>query len=164
MKILIVYASRNGYTSRFVEELSPMLSGDVTYCDVMHEEPISPEGFDWVIIGSPIYMGNPLACVRKYAQQYQNELLHTHLALFISCLLLDQAAPQLKKAFSQELFEAARCRAFAGGELDKEKLNILEKLVARMATSSPEHDNITTHMTQTALTQLTSAIVKEDDA
>ena len=76
MKILILYASKNGVTRECAETLCELLKkhDEVTLCSVKDSPLPSPADFDVAIVGSNIRMGLMNKEIKKYLKKHKAEL------------------------------------------------------------------------------------------
>lgn len=143
MRVLIVTASRHGSTSGIAAAIAAELQQ--RGIQVVESEPArapSPTGFDAVILGSAIYMGNWLADARRYVHEYREELISMSVWMFSSGPLGDDPAKPLDDP--ERLIDALDVhfvqehRIFAG-RLEPGELALSERLIAR-AFRAPDGD------------------------
>lgn len=111
MKILIIYGTGEGQTrkiSRFMEQVLQDLEYHVTIADA-NEEPMTPDGFDMVLIGSSIHIHKYQNAVRHYIMDHVNQLNELPTAFFSVCMAVASEIPE----------EHEEARAIATGFLQK---------------------------------------------
>ncbi len=97
--------------------------------DLDKAQDVSFDKYEWVIIGSPIYMEKVSEKVRSFCQENIAELLQRKTALFISCTTPEQVDEYFKKNFPQQLYETAQTKLNFGGELKQDRLNLYERKI-----------------------------------
>lgn len=132
MKTLIVYESKYGSTSQCVVFLKQALPGDVTVCNLSVDKPISPERFDSVIIGGPVYRGKLPQQLRDYCENQRLELTTKKLGLFV-CGIMEgnMAHREMNMVFPEGLSRAAYQKSYFGGAIYLNQMKLLERLSAR---------------------------------
>ncbi|MDP4151932.1 MAG: flavodoxin domain-containing protein [Bacillota bacterium] len=133
MKTLIVYASKSGTTEKCAQILAEKLSADVKDAG---KEKIDIEGYDTVIIGSSIRMGRIQKSVKDFIDKNIGLLLKKKIGLFICCGFTENANQFFSANFPQNLLDSAIAKECFGGELDKNKLHGLDKIIAGMVTKT----------------------------
>src|SRR5689334_11047618 len=132
MNILIVVSSRHGSTGEIAGAIGQELreSGHaVEVRDALKVRAVA--GFDAVIVGSAIYMGNWLAEARQFVERNRTELAAVPVWLFSSGPLgQDDPKPQGDFAALPELLQAAQARGHRTfvGKLDKSELGFGERM------------------------------------
>ena len=136
MRILIVYAGKNGTTKSCVERLVRQLGKkDVTVADLANGA-VDPSEFDLVVFGSSVYFGKLRPLARAYLKTYESVLCEKKLALFLCCGLEGEYDYYREKLFSQRLRDAASFSAFFGGSLKTDGVPFWDKLILRSMRSS----------------------------
>jgi menaquinone-dependent protoporphyrinogen oxidase len=129
MKTLIVYSSKYGCAKECITELYCKLKGEVRTVDIGSAKAPSLKGFDNVIIGGSIYVGQLNKKLRTFMSKNESELLKKNLGLFIVCGFMDKAQETLKGAFPSKLINHAKSTQCFGGELNPDKMGFLHKKV-----------------------------------
>jgi menaquinone-dependent protoporphyrinogen oxidase len=143
MNILVAVASRHGSTHEIAGIIAEELGKrgqSVHVRGAADVEDATP--YDAVIIGSAIYMGNWLPEARNFVERNQARLATVPVWLFSSGPLgEEQPQPQGDPAHLDELMRStgAREHRIFVGKLDKHRLGVAERLVARMV-KAPEGD------------------------
>ena len=102
MKALVAYSSNTGVTAEIAMRIGEVLSSEgftVDLSDLKREKP-NPEGYDLVLVGSGIKMGQWIKESKQFLEVNHERLLGKT-ALFVSCA--DAAVPQ-KKADAQSKY------------------------------------------------------------
>ncbi len=134
MKTLILYASTYGYAEQCAKKLADELGG----ADVINagkNAPPSLNGYDAVIIGGSVYMGQIQKNLKEYMQQQKSELITKKLGLFICSGLPDNLDESFTANFPGELLEKADAKEYFGGMLDKSKMSIGHRMITKMMES-----------------------------
>ena len=133
MNVLILYASHAGATRSCADILEEKLlrHNSVTKVEVGSPLP-SPDGFDAVVIGSPIRMGSMDKRLKKYIVQHISLLSSIPTCVFFCCGYPRQFDEYVDTQIPKELTCSLGVRCF-GGELKPEKCRGLDKLVVRIA-------------------------------
>ena len=86
MKVLIVYATKNGASKEACQILSDVLykRTEVTLVDINDTLP-SPSDFDVVVVGGSIRMGKLNSKLKSYIKENKETLSSMHSAAFICC-------------------------------------------------------------------------------
>ncbi len=136
LKILILYASRNGATQTCVELLAEKL-GDahkVNLIDAKNALP-SPEDFDVIVIASSIRMGSMDKKLKKYVKNHKTTLSQMPTAVGFCCGLPRLFDEYVETQLPKDLVCSLGTHLF-GGELKPEKLRGMDKLFVKMARTS----------------------------
>lgn len=136
MKILILYASRNGSTQTCVERLCRQLHGfDVTVCRLGKETP-KDDAYDAVVFGSSVRFGRLLPEARAYLKEHAEALCAKPLALFLCCGLAHEYEYYRETLFPKNVREAAFRTFYFGGSLKKDGLPFFDRLVVSKVRSA----------------------------
>ena len=140
MRYLIVYRSKYGTTEKCACMLRDRLGGKTDLWDLKEKKKISPEDYDCVIIGGPIYGGSLHPDVLRFCTKYRTSLENQEVALFICCLFGEEKARrQLDSAFPGWLALRAFTRRSLGGELKLKSLSLLDRFTIRRLTGRREN-------------------------
>jgi menaquinone-dependent protoporphyrinogen oxidase len=131
MSTIVIYMSKHGCAEKAARIIAEHLPGkDASIIDLKTKAGIDLERYDTVIIGGSIYLGSLQKGLRKFCDKNLPALLTKKIGLFICCMNQDDAA---RKHYESVFDESLRSRAVAagifGGELDFEKLSLIEKSV-----------------------------------
>lgn len=84
-KVLVCYASRYGSTMEIAEAIAEELEKKGIFTEVSRVEDIQIiEGFDAVVLGSPLYMGKMMAEAREFVHKFRGPLNSVPLFVFIA--------------------------------------------------------------------------------
>lgn len=132
MKTLIVYMSTHGFTELIVNELKNKINGEIELVNLKKVPNPILSGFERVLIGGSIHMGQIQIRVKKFCEKNLDELLEKEIGLFISCMEKNNIAKeQLINAFPNELFNKAKSTEIFGGKFDFNKMNYFQKKIVR---------------------------------
>jgi len=136
MKVLIVYATKNGASRQAAQMLADAMqkNADVSIYDI-NDCPPSPEGFDAAVIGGSIRMGKLNAKLKKYINVHKELLSNMNSAIFICCGITrdfdDYRVMQLPKDLNCPL--GIHC---FGGHLKPDEAKGFDKLLIKMMRES----------------------------
>ena len=136
MKVLIVYASKNGASKEAALMLAERLKSktEVSVFNI-DDNPPSPQGFDVAVVGGSIRMGKLNSKLKKYIKDNCRQLSSMSSAAFICCGLLkdfdDYKIMQLPKALKCSL--GVEC---FGGQLKPDKLRGIDKWIVKLMRES----------------------------
>lgn len=132
MKILIIYASKNGVAKKSAERLASELSAtnEISLYDI-HNSPPPPNGFDVVVIGGSIRMTKLNKKLKKYLKEHFDAISNMPSACFICCGIIrdfdDYKATELPSKIKFSL--GIEC---FGGELKPDKVRGFDKLFTKI--------------------------------
>jgi menaquinone-dependent protoporphyrinogen oxidase len=143
MKILVAVASRHGSTEEIGKEIAAELRDSAFEVDVrMLGDVPTIDGYDGVVLGSAVYMGDWLPEARHFVERHQARLKEVPVWLFSSGPLgSDDPKPHGDPERIGDLIARVgprEHRVFVG-KLDKQALGFGERLVVR-AVRAPEGD------------------------
>ena len=124
MKTLLVYTSKHGCTAGCARLLAEALGGDITLANLSKGTP-DLSGYEAVILGAPIYVGNIPEEAKKFHTDNLQELSTKKLGLFICCGQVDKGQETLLSAYPEELRSLASVSKSFGGAISLEKQNFL---------------------------------------
>lgn len=145
MKILIVYCSSHGTTTKAALLLKKQLKGDVIVLNLNKAKLHSDvDLFDAVIIGGSIHTGNVQGRVKKFVKDNFSVLVTKKIGLFLCCMQEGQIAQeQFVNAYPEELRDRAVATGIFGGELLLSQMNFFEKqLVKRVGRVTTDTSRI----------------------
>ena len=136
MKLLIAYTSKNGVAKRCAEMLANEMPKSVE-CDVVDLLLATPalEGYDAVVLGGSIRMGNFHKKLRAFLKNNKNELSKLPCAVYICCGLPHRYDEYAEIVLPRGFYPSLEVHHF-GGELKPEKVRGFDKLVIRSVRSS----------------------------
>ena len=136
MKVLVVYATKNGASKEAVDILSEALGKkvDVTIVDVNDALP-SPADFDVAVVGGSIRMGKLNSKLKKYIRENKEILSNMNSAAFICCAIGkdfdDYKVMQLPKDVSFSLGVH-----YFGGQLKPDRIKGFDKIIVKAMRES----------------------------
>lgn len=134
MKVLIGYGTRYGTTEKCVQELKKYFPG-ADVCNLAMETP-QADSYDMILIGGSIYVGKIQKSVKKFLEDNQEILLNKKTAYFICCGFEEEMEQQFIENFPKKLLDSAITFQGFGGEMELEKLKIVDRLIAKMVVNS----------------------------
>lgn len=132
MNVLIIHASKYGFTEDCAYYLAKNIKHESTIIALDKSLDINIDRYDWVIIGSPIYMGKIKKSSKHFCQKNIEKLLKKKVALFICCTTPEQSDEYFKKGFPPQLYKNAKIKLNFGGELRQDRLNVFERKITDM--------------------------------
>lgn len=97
----------------------------------MEEIPKDISCYDQVVIGGSIHYGKIQQEVRNFCADHRNDLLKKRIGLYMCYMLEDKAEEEFNDAFQDELRNHATALGFFGGELQLEKLGLIDSFVTK---------------------------------
>lgn len=140
MKTLIVYGTTYGFTKECVQQLAGKLEGEVAVVNAMTEAIPAVKGFDNVIVGGSIYMGQIQKKVKEFCTASAGELSKKRLGLFLCCGLPENLEQTFKNSFPEVLLKKAAARECFGGALRVEKMKLMHKVMTNMMVKAAEKE------------------------
>ena len=135
MKTAIVYVSKYGTTEKVAASIAEKLkeTNEVVLFSLKKNPKPNINGFETVILGSPIYMGKASGKMRDFCKANEPALLQKEIGLFICGMHIDkeEREKELKNAYPKTLHEKAKASGFLGGEFLFEQMNFFERFIAR---------------------------------
>ncbi|WP_404330865.1 flavodoxin domain-containing protein [Mesobacillus maritimus] len=133
MKVLIVYCSSHGTTTKAALLLKKQIKGDVIVLNLNKAKLHSDvDLFDAVIIGGSIHTGSIQGRVKKFVKENLSVLRTKRIGLFLCCMREGQIAlEQFENAFPIELRKQATATGIFGGEFLVSQMNFFEKQLVK---------------------------------
>ena len=135
MKTAIIYASKHGTTEKVARSIAEKLmeTNEVELFSLKKNPNIDISGFETVILGSSVYMGQASGKMKAFCKANEPVLLQKKTGLFVCGMHPDkeQQEKELKDAYAEALREKAAATGFLGGEFLFEQLNFLERLIIK---------------------------------
>lgn len=133
MKILVVYCSSHGTTTKAALQLKKQLKGDVIVLNLNKAKLHSDlELFDAIIIGGSIHTGSVQGRIKKFIKEHLPVLKTKKIGLFICCMRDGKVAQdQFESAYPDGLRETAVATGIFGGEFLVSKMNFFEKQLVK---------------------------------
>ena len=137
-KILITFATRYGSTKEVAEVIADKIRDRGIEAEISNIIDISSlEGYDAVIIGSPIYMGKWLKEGLYFIQQFHESLKRVPVALFsVGITLKDRNEKNIKTA--EKSFDALLpyinpvITGVFAGKIDKSNMNFADRAILKL--------------------------------
>ena len=131
MKILIIYASKNGVAKKGAERLRDELvsSNDVSLYDI-NDAPPAPNDFDVVILGGSIRMTRLDKNLKKYLKEHIQAISSMPSAFFLCCGIIRDVDDYKATELPTKIHFSLGIECF-GGELKPDKLKGFDKLIVR---------------------------------
>ena len=143
MRVLVAVASRHGATQDIAATIAAVLRDTGIEAELPNVEDVRDvAGFDAVVLGSAIYMGNGLPEARAFVEQHQHALSMLPLWLFSSGPLgAGDPQPQGDPVGAMKIVAVTHPREhhIFAGRLDKTSLGLRERLATRVV-HAPEGD------------------------
>lgn len=136
-RILVTYATRAGSTVEVAAAIGEALSGRGFSVDVKPVKEKPPvEGYQAVVIGSAIRMGNWLPAAVNFIKDNQAQLSRVPTAFFTVHMLNrgeDEASRQARQAYTATVRQilAPVDEAFFSGKMDYSRLSFLDRTIAK---------------------------------
>ncbi len=140
MKTLILYASKYGFAEECANKLVLEFGEKADVINAEKNDPPSLDGYDAVIIGGSIYMGQLQKKLKAYMEGHKAELASKKLGLFLCSGLPENADVNFAANYPKELLDAAVSREYFGGVLNKSKMSVGHKLITKMMESVARKD------------------------
>lgn len=132
MRTLIIYSSKYGFTEECVDYLKEGIKCEVAIKDIRLNKQIDLTGYDWIIMGSSVYIGKISKKMKAFAERNIDKLLKRNIALFVCCTTPNDVDKYLSEGFSTKIYEASKYNANFGGKLQRDKLNFFERKITDM--------------------------------
>jgi menaquinone-dependent protoporphyrinogen oxidase len=146
-QILVAYGTRYGSTREVAERVAATLGEQGIDTDVKRAREVrSLDGYDAVVLGTPLYMGALHKDVRALLEKSQAALEHTPFALFALGPIkaddgLDASREQLSTALSKLPAPTPASTAVFVGAYDPARLGFKDKMIAALP-ASPLHGEV----------------------
>ena len=135
MNVLVASASRHGSTREIADMIGATIAQRGIATDIREVDNVATLiGYDAVVVGSAIYMGDWIKCARVFVEQHAGDLATRPTWLFSSGPIGDPPKPGADAAVRIDDLVAAihprEHRVFAG-RLEMRRLGLLQRTVAR---------------------------------
>ena len=135
MKTAIIYISKYGTTEKVATSIAEKLkeTNEVALFSLKKTPNPDINGFEMVILGSPIYAGQPSGKMKTFYKTNESVLLQKKTGLFVCGMEPDKVkqANEMKAAYPEALQENATAIGFLGGEFLFEQMNFIERLIIK---------------------------------
>ncbi len=142
MKTAIIFTSKNGTTEKVAKEIAGKLGSENSeLIDIRKSKNIEFSKYDMIVLGSPIYAGNPASAMKKFCSKNITELLSGPLSLFVCGMedKSDKRQEEINNAYPEQLLEHSRANGFLGGEFLFEKMNFFEKAIVKRIAKTDQN-------------------------
>lgn len=133
MKLAVIYATKHGCTAEIaslIAQLHP--NDDATLISLKTNPHPDLSTFDVVILGGPVYFGQPMPAFRQFIQTHTSELASKPLGIFLVGWNEKAALLSFEKVIPQKLINHAYAVAFVGGVLSLKTLSFWEKWLVKL--------------------------------
>ena len=137
MRTLILYATKHGAARDIAQRLAKRMNG-ATVIDLGTGSAPSPNGYDRVIIGSSVYVGQLRKEAKAYAAQHADALKAVTLGLFVSGLSPEDVQAVLDANYPKDVATHAKAAMTLGGAFQPDKAGFFERLAMRVITKTAE--------------------------
>ena len=129
LKTLIIYSTKTGTTKKCAALLAANIGADS--CDLFEitENIPAVSDYECVVIGSYVRMGMMDKKISAFLNKHKEELFGMKFGLFLCCCLADKVSEAIEKNFSEEFMDHAAIIDCFGGELPKDKIKGMDKLI-----------------------------------
>ena len=136
MKILIIYASKNGVAKMCAERLSNELlpTNDVFLYDINNAPP-TPNEFDVIILGGSIRFARLNKKLKKYLKEHIEIISNMPSAFFFCCGIIRDLDDYKATELPSKIHFSLGVECF-GGELKPDKLKGLDKIIVNAMRQS----------------------------
>ncbi|MDR1792546.1 MAG: flavodoxin domain-containing protein [Bacteroidales bacterium] len=135
MKIAIIYTSKYGTTAKMAQNIASQLAiaPQMQLYDLKNGVCFDLTPFDTIVLGTPIYAGQPLKLMKQFCKINTEQLMQKRLLLFVCGMEKDNSKRQqeIKNAYPEQISQHADCVCFTGGEFIFEKMNFIERLIIK---------------------------------
>jgi len=144
-RVLLAYASKCGSTGEIAQAIGKRLGEAGVAVDVIPVKTVkSLDGYDAVVLGSAIRVGQWLPEATAFLKSRQAELSRLPVAIFTVHLQAtdeSEESRQKREAYTAPLqpLVSPKARAFFAGKMDFSKLSLLERMATKMV-KAPEED------------------------
>lgn len=138
MKSLVVFSSKHGTTEKCAKEIAASIGADVL--DVTKKTKDISLEYDCIILGAPLYVYSIHKPMLKFIKKHIDTLSSKKLAFFTigqcseedAVVTLNSSLEKIKVNLNYELY------AHLGGEINWDKLNILESIIMKMISKQTD--------------------------
>ena len=128
MNILILYETKTGFTKACAENLQKQLPGSTLHD--MHDETISFDGFDTILIGAPIYNGEIEPFASRFFHRKKVKLMQKRLGIFCAGMNIEEFNLAVQTSLPADIFYHAQI-VHCGGKIDYKSLSFMDKMKVR---------------------------------
>ncbi len=127
--------THHGTTRKVVDMLVHGIGAEQTHIiDLEKEEDPDITGYETVIIGGSIHIGQIQSRIKRFCEKHKDDLLQKRLGLFLCFMNQELGQEEFNNAYPAALRNHATAQGLFGGELLIEKMNFIEKFIVRMVS------------------------------
>lgn len=162
MNYLVIYASKYGITEKAVGILKEEIleSGDhkVTTVNIKKNGVPKLESFDFVVLGSSIYIGSINKRLKNYIEENKEALLGKRTGVFIcgSAPTLEALEKEMNLNIEKNVLENAEARSFFGFGYNIEGMGFLDKMMIKKVAKITVNEE---HLDKEAIAEFAKKIV-----
>ena len=136
MKILIIYATKNGVAKKSAELLSDELSqtNEISLYDI-NDAPPAPNAFDVIVLGSSVRMTKINKKLKAYLKEHIDTISSMPSAFFFCCGIIRDFEDYVATELPPKIQFCLGIECF-GGELKPDKLKGLDKIMVKAMRQS----------------------------
>ena len=129
MKVLIVYATKNGVSKKAAQMLADKMQSFASI-DLYNitDAPPSPEGYDVAVVGGSIRMARLNKGLKKYIKAHASTLSNMHSAAFICCGRTNDFNDYVVTEIPKSIKFSLGIDCF-GGELKTDRVHGMDKII-----------------------------------
>ena len=135
MKTAIIYISKYGTTEKVAHSIAEKLkeTNEVELFSLKKNPHPDISGFERVILGSSIYMGQASGKMKAFCKTNESVLLQKKTGLFVCGMHPDkeQQDKELKGAYPEAMLKKADATGFLGGAFLFEQMNFMERAIIK---------------------------------
>ena len=136
MKILIIYATKNGVSKKAAERLFDLLSqtNEISLYDINNAPP-APDAFDVIVLGGSVRMLKINKRLKKYLKEHIDAISNMPSAFFFCCGIIRDFEDYVATELPPKIQFSLGVECF-GGELKPDKVKGLDKIIVRTMRQS----------------------------
>jgi len=135
MKIAIIFASKYGTTEKVAGLIAEKLNGsnEVTLIPLKDHSHPDISGFEFVILGTPVYAGQANKKMKAFCATNETVLLQKKTGLFVCGMEIEPSKrdKELEDAYPIALRNEAKAVGFLGGAFLFEQMNFAERFIIK---------------------------------
>jgi len=133
MKTLIIYATKHGATADIARRIAELIDEPVIH-DMKQDEIPSMDGFDCVVIGSPVYAGMIRKEAKSFIERNADTLCAKNLGLFLSAMDMSGDKKFFEENVPEDILRSAKAASVLGAVFDPKKAGLFERLIMRLVS------------------------------
>ena len=134
MNLLVIYTTKTGTVTSCLDILEKYLpQAKMTRCDLSFGDSVpSLDGYDFILVGSPIRMGKIHKRIKSFLKEHHDELLKHRVGYFLCLGFVDVFEEYMMKNFPKDLRDNAAAITCFGGDMNPDKNRGLDKLIIKI--------------------------------